>query len=91
LTDLCASRKRREMKYLLNLAIFAFVAWGIWKTANRWFDRLGGKRPPAPPQTPRDTPTGRPRVVEDTRQCPVCGTFIAVGAPKCERSDCPQP
>jgi hypothetical protein len=95
LTGLCARRKRREMKYLLNLAIFAFVAWGIWKTANRWFNLLGGNRPPTQPpvqpQTPRDTPAARARVVEETRQCPVCGTFVALGGAKCERPDCPQP
>jgi hypothetical protein len=85
------------MKYLLNLVIFGFVAWGIWKTASRWFDLLGGNRPPPatpkpsapPPQTPPQ-PQAKPRVVEDTRQCPVCGTFVAVGAGKCERQDCPQ-
>ena len=90
------------MKYLLNLVIFGFVAWGIWKAANRWFDLLGGNRPPAtpkqpvpPPQTPheppRETPQGRMPVVEDAHPCPVCGAYIAVGAAKCGRPDCPQP
>ena len=79
------------MKYLLNLVIFGFVAWGIWRTASRWFDLLGGNRAPPPPQAPRDNQAGAPpRQVEDTRQCPVCGTFVAVGAGKCERKDCPQ-
>ena len=84
--------------FLLEIAIFAFVAWGIWKTANRWFNRLGGNRPPAtpwhpapPPQAPRDTVQARPRIVEDTYPCPTCGAYIAAGAAKCGRPDCPQP
>ena len=90
------------MKYLLNIVIFGFVAWGIWKAANRWFDVLGGKRPPAapkqpaaPPQTPRETPPptsqARARVVEDTHPCAACGVYVSVGAAKCGRPDCPQP
>jgi hypothetical protein len=94
------------MGFLLKIAIFAVVAYGIWTTANRWFNLLGGNRrpptppqpqaqrpaspPPASPQPPRDNPT-RPRVlVEDTHPCPGCGTYIAVGLSKCGRPDCPQ-
>ena len=82
------------MGILLKIAIFCFVAWGIWKTANRWFNLLGGNRPPAAPppptqaQAPREMP---PRIVEDTTACPVCGAYIAAGAAKCGRPDCPQP
>jgi hypothetical protein len=87
------------MGFLLKIAIFGFVAWGIWKTANRWFDLLGGNRPvaktppPAPPPVqPSVQPTvqPRPRVVEDTVPCPVCGAYVAAGAAKCGRPDCPQ-
>jgi hypothetical protein len=87
------------MGFLLKIAIFAFVAWGIWRTANRWFNFLGGNRPPPaaprqpapPPQAPRETVQSRPRIVEDTHPCPACGAYVALGAAKCGRPDCPQP
>jgi hypothetical protein len=83
------------MGFLLKIAIFAFVAWGIWKTANRWFNLLGGNRPPEVPRQPdpppRDSAQSRQRVVEDTYPCPACGAYIGVGAAKCSRPDCPQP
>jgi hypothetical protein len=102
LTSLCAGRTRRGMGFLIKIAIFAFVAWGIWKTANRWFNFLGGNRPPAPPrqappppapppQAARDRVQTRPGMVEDTHPCAVCGAFVAAGAAKCDRPDCPQP
>jgi hypothetical protein len=93
LTGLCARRTTRDMGFLLKIAIFGFVAWSIWKAANRWFDLLGGNRRPAAPPTPppREPAPSRPPLVEDTRPCSVCGTYIAVSAARCGRPDCPQP
>jgi hypothetical protein len=79
------------MGFLLKIAIFAVVAYGAWTTARRWFGLFGGlSKPPEPP--PR-APGPQPRrvVVEDTRLCTVCGAYVAANAPKCGRSDCPQP
>ncbi|MBS0548147.1 MAG: hypothetical protein JSR24_10365 [Proteobacteria bacterium] len=91
------------MGFILKIVIFAVAAYGIWTTANRWFNILGGNRrtpaPPPPqnppqsanrPQGPRENPVPRPRIVEDTHPCPGCGTYIAVGQAKCGRPECPQ-
>ena len=95
MTGLCAGRTTPGMGFLLKFAIFAFAAWGIWRAANRWFNLLGGNRPPEVPRQPapppRDPAQPRARVVEDTTPCPACGAYIAVGAAKCGRQDCPQP
>jgi hypothetical protein len=85
------------MGFLLKIVIFAVAAYGIWTTANRWFNFLGGNRPavpPAPtPPAPPPSQTARTKtpVVEDTRPCPVCGAYVTAGTAKCDRSDCPQP
>ncbi len=88
------------MGLILKIVIFAVVAYGIWTTANRWFNLLGGnRRPPAPqppPAAPASTanrpqaPREKPRVVEDTHPCTVCGAYVSAGAGKCSRPDCPQ-
>jgi len=81
-----------SMGFLLKIVIFAVAAYGIWTTANRWFNFLGGNRPsvpPAPPPPPQAART-KTRVVEDTRPCPACGAYVTAGTGKCDRSDCPQ-
>jgi hypothetical protein len=80
------------MGLLLKIVIFAVAAYGIWTTANRWFNFLGGNRPSVPPTPPPpQTARTKTRVVEDTRPCPVCGAYVTAGTAKCSRPDCPQP
>jgi hypothetical protein len=88
------------MGFLLKIVIFAVAAYGIWTTANRWFNFLGGNRTPAPrppnpsptpPPTSTQAPREKTRIVEDTHPCPVCGAYVTTGMAKCSRSDCPQP
>jgi len=89
------------MGLILKIVIFAVAAYGIWTTASRWFNLLGGNRRPPPanrPQAPREntreTAQARPRVIEDTHPCSVCGAYVSAGAAKCAakcaRPDCPQ-
>ena len=84
------------MGLLLKIAIFAVVAYGIWKTAKRVFSLLGGDAPKAPPPAPQrreaPPPAAAPRapVIEDTRACAVCGAYVSVSAAKCGQSGCPQ-
>jgi hypothetical protein len=83
------------MGFLLKIAIFAVVVYGAWTTARRWFGLFSGQKPPTAP--PRDAPLRDaapppPRVVvEDTRLCTACGTYVSANAAKCSRRDCPQP
>jgi len=77
------------MGFLLKIAIFAVAAYTVWTSVGRLLGKPGS-RPTAPPPVPLQ-PSASPRTVEDTRQCPVCGDFVAVGAAKCGRADCPQP
>ncbi len=79
------------MGFILKIVIFGVAAYTIWKTANRWFNLLGGNRPPtaAAPPPPPVRPMQGSRV-EDTHPCPGCGTYISVSAAKCGRPDCPQ-
>jgi hypothetical protein len=78
------------MGFLLKIAIFAVVVYGAWTTARRWLGLFGGlSKPPEPPQRGA-APQSRRVVVEDTRLCTVCGTYVAANAAKCGRSDCPQ-
>jgi hypothetical protein len=85
------------MGFLLKIVIFAIVVYGIWATANRWYRLLGGDRskPPAPTPDRRETaaapPGPRRPVVEETRLCAACGSYVSTGAAKCGRPDCPQP
>jgi hypothetical protein len=78
------------MGFLLKIVVFAVVVYGVWTTARRWLGLFGGlSKPPAPPQR-EAAPPPRRVVVEDTRLCTVCGTYVAANAAKCSRSDCPQ-
>jgi hypothetical protein len=86
------------MGFLLKIAIFAVVAYGIWKTAKKWYGILGGtadqaptRKPDAPPKrgTPPAPSASRP-VIEETRLCSICASYVSLGAAKCGRADCPQ-
>ena len=85
------------MGFLLKIVVFAIVVYGIWATANRWYRLLGGDRakPPAPAPDRRETAAAPPKppraVVEETRLCTACGSYVSTGAAKCGRPDCPQP
>jgi hypothetical protein len=83
------------MGFLFKIAALAMFAFVVWKTAKYWMGLLGiGQKPPAPPVPPRQEqpPQPQPRrvVVEDTRMCTACGSYVSTDAAKCGRSDCPQ-
>jgi hypothetical protein len=83
------------MGFLLKIVIFAVAAYGIWTTANRWFNFLGGNRRsvppvPKPPSTPPQAARAKTSTVEDTHPCPVCKAYVTAGTARCGRSDCPQ-
>jgi hypothetical protein len=77
------------MGFLLKIAVFAVVVYGVWSAARRWLGLFGG--PPQAPAPRREAPP-QPRraVVEDTRLCTVCGAYVSASAAKCGRPDCPQ-
>ena len=85
------------MGFLLKIAIFAVVVYGIWKTAKKWYGILGGTADNAPAQKPeapqrRETPApaaSRP-AIEETRLCSVCASYVSLSGAKCGRPDCPQ-
>jgi len=78
------------MGFLLKIAIFAAVVYGVWTTVRRWYGVLGGDMTKkAPPPAEREAP--RRPAVEETRLCPSCGSYVSVSAAKCGRPDCPQP
>jgi len=83
------------MGFLLKIVVFAIVVYGIWATANRWYRFLGGGQPKPPAPDRRETPAPPPKprgpVVEDTRLCAACGSYVSAGTAKCARPDCPQP
>jgi hypothetical protein len=87
------------MGFLLKIVVFAVAVYGIWVVANRWYRLLGGGRPKPPARAPaaerRETAAAPPRsrgpVVEETRLCSACGSYVSAGAAKCGRTDCPQP
>ena len=80
------------MGFLLKIAIFAAVVYGVWTTVRRWYGILGGGQPKAPPPARRETPAeaARQPAVEETRLCPKCAAYVPIAAAKCGRSDCPQ-
>jgi len=85
------------MGFLLKIVIFAVVVYGAWTTARRWIGLFSGRKPTnAPPPAARDPSPGpapgpsRRVVVEDTRLCTGCGTYVAANAARCDRPDCPQ-
>ena len=63
-------------------------------------DRFIGNPPPAPPRPPAQAPPAQPArpappsagpLISDASACAICGTYVAAGASKCGRQDCPQP
>ena len=84
------------MGLLFKIVVFAIAAYGIWATARRWLGLFGGQGParaPAPERREAAPPPPKPRapVVEDTRLCTACGSYVSASAAKCGRPDCPQP
>jgi hypothetical protein len=85
------------MGFLLKIVIFAIAVYGIWATASRWYRLLGGGQAKQPASAPdrRETAAAPPKprrpVIEETRLCAACGSYVPAGAAKCDRSDCPQP
>jgi hypothetical protein len=76
---------------LLVLGIVVAVIWfGI-----RWLQDQSrpqdAVRKPAPgPANPATAAReAQPASAEDLTKCPVCGTYVVRGAPRCERADCP--
>jgi hypothetical protein len=85
------------MGFLLKFILLGVAAYMAWKTVDRWkgmFDRLVGRpdRPAAPvPPPPGPTPSHRVATVEDTVQCPGCGSYGLAGADKCSQCGRPLP
>jgi hypothetical protein len=89
------------MGMLLKFVIFAVAGYVAWSTVRRWFGVLRGPGG-VPPMTSRRTPASpspdagpaarspaQGPIVEETRQCRVCGAYVSVSAGKCGRPDCP--
>jgi hypothetical protein len=86
------------MGFLSKILAFAVLAYAIWAMASRIYRSLGGggqPKPPAPAPDRRETAAAPPKprrpVVEETRLCAACGSYVSAGAVKCGRPDCPQP
>jgi hypothetical protein len=91
------------MGLLLKIALFGVAVYALWKTLARWkglYDRFVGpapqeppRQPPAqaPPESAAQAPRPAPPAISDASACVRCGTYVAPGAAKCERPDCPQP
>jgi len=47
--------------------------------------------PQGAPQGPHPSTRPAPAAISDASACVRCGTYVAAGATKCERPDCPQP
>ena len=46
-------------------------------------------RGPAPASPKPSTARDAPPATEELTKCPVCSTYVARNAPRCDRSDCP--
>ena len=91
------------MGFLLKIILFGVAVYAAWKTLARWkglYDRFIGNPPPAPQRPPAQTPPAQPArpappsagpLISDASACAICGTYVAAGASKCGRQDCPQP
>ena len=88
---------------LFGVAVYA--AWRTvarWK--GLWDRFVGGGTPPARPPSPSPPPSpqappqpqqtasasaGRPKVIDASTTCRVCGAWLSSAATRCERPDCP--
>ncbi|MFO1079957.1 MAG: hypothetical protein U1E23_04930 [Reyranellaceae bacterium] len=93
------------MGVLLKIILFGVAIYAAWRTVARWkglWDRfVGGGTPPArpapppaqpsqpPPQQTASTAAGRPKVIDASTTCQVCGAWLSNAATRCERPDCP--
>jgi hypothetical protein len=79
-----------------KLLVLAIVVAAVW-FGMRWLQdqsRPRGPRDAVRKPAPGRGPSAAPRDVraagtEDLTKCPVCGTYVVRGAPRCERADCP--
>ncbi len=85
-----------------KLLVLAFVVAAVW-FGIRWLNdqtrpqdpvRKPARRPaPSGPNSTGPNPSTAARAAqpatEDLTKCPVCGTYVARGAPRCDRPDCP--
>ena len=67
---------------LVRLLIFLIVLYAAWQVGRRILGSL------APHTNLSRTQSGAK--VEDMTECPVCGSFVAGTAGRCERPDCPR-
>jgi uncharacterized protein len=70
-------------KILLLVAVVAAVWFGF-----RWFQRWEQERRAAGERTPGRL-GGSSAPAEELQLCRVCGAYVAAGAPRCGRRDCP--
>ena len=84
------------MGFLLKIVMFAVAVYGIWATREGACYRLFGRRRQrqaaaragAGARRPRAAQPRRP-VVEDTRLCAACGSYVSAGAAQMRPSGLP--
>jgi uncharacterized protein len=78
---------------LLVLGIVVAVIWfGMRWLQDQTRPQDAVRKPGPGPAPQRPTAAARdaqPASAEDLTKCPVCGTYVARGAPRCGRADCP--
>ncbi|MBV8168093.1 MAG: hypothetical protein JO021_14955 [Alphaproteobacteria bacterium] len=79
-------------KLLVLVFVVAVVWFGIRWLNDQTRPRDDVRKPargPAPSPHPSTAARNAQPATEDLTKCPVCGTYVARGAPRCDRSDCP--
>jgi hypothetical protein len=64
------------MSMLVRLTVLLMLAYAAWRYMT--------------PKQPTVAPDPSVRPVEELKQCPRCQTYVATGAGRCGRADCPR-
>lgn len=75
---------------LLLLAVIIFAVWYTVKRPSLIEAVTRAARREMTKHRPRRAPPGPVREAEDLVKCERCGAYAAVGAPPCDRADCPR-